>query len=624
MIGTSELEGLGLDAAQLHSLTAHSPDVTMVLALDCRILFINWTAPGLSADQVIGTEVFNYVPKEQHGAMRECFNRVRLSGHPGTYRNVYELEEGNSLHWESRVAPIKKAGKIVGFTVFSRDVTERNTRTRELDEFFELSLDFLCILGVGGEFLRVNRTFTRVLGYAEEELLHRPLSDVLHPEDVAQTETSLGRVDEGISIVSFDNRCRTKDGRYRRLGWRGRADAERKRILAVARDVTEQHALEAQVREVQKMDAVGQLAGGIAHDLNNLMLAVLANCRFVQDELREGQERAQTSVMEIARSGERAAALTKQLLSFARREPFSPRAIDVNALCLELLDLLRRIISENIRLEFLPEDALPQVSADPARVEQVLMNLCVNARDAMPSGGLLTVSTRRGTLGAALRKSHPWAKASEYVVLSVGDTGRGMSQTVKERVFEPFFTTKQPGEGTGLGLSTAYGIVEQHGGVLSLESEPGAGSRVDVYLPAVFGNAVAPAPPEQPPARTTATILVAEDEALVRNVVVQILERAGHRVVPAKNGQNVLDVMGSSSEHFDLVILDVVMPELSGPEAYERLLEQRPGLPVIFTSGYADHARLPVPVPERHEILAKPYRNDELLARVAEALKTRT
>jgi PAS domain S-box-containing protein len=605
-----------LDPRQLWALTHHSPDIIMVLDLQQRIEFINWTAPGLTIEGVLGTSIFAYVPAEQHEEMNACFTHVRATGTPGSYRNIYVMPGGMPTHWESVASPVTRDGELIGFTVFSRDVSERNARGRELDEFFDLSLDFLCIADFDGYFTRVNPTFMRVLGHSEQDLLSRPFLDWVHPEDIEGTLREVERLGRGLEVVGFENRYRTRDGRYRVLAWQARADVAGKRMFAVARDVTEQRGLEAQLRESQKMNAIGKLAGGVAHDFNNLMLVVLGNSQFVAQALRADQADVRTHVEEIERAGQRAADLTRQLLQFSRREPLTMQIVDLNDLYGHLLGMLRRLIPENITLELTPSAGPATVEGDPGQLEQVLMNLCLNARDAMPAGGLLKIRIDVLAAGAA---------PPGRVLLTVTDNGLGMTEDTRERLFEPFFTTKEPGRGTGLGLSIAYAIVRQHGGDIRVSSALGKGSTFEIAFPAAAASAQTSKPAEAraPSSLAGASVLVVEDEEQVRRIVVKILEHAGHRVRAVSGGQEAIGLVRDGGAVFDLALLDVVMPGLSGPETHHELLKYVPNLPAIFCSGHTDRATSAPLAEGQYTLLAKPYTREELLGRVHEVLSSR-
>ena len=551
----------------------------MLLDREQCIRFINRTAPGLDPEGVRGTSVYAFVPESQHDQMRECFERVLESGEPDHYENVYTTEEGHISLWESRVGAVKEGDEVTGFVVFASDVTERRSATFDRERFFEMSLDLMCIAGFDGYFKVISSAFTRTLGFSEEELLAEPFITFVHPDDRDATASAMKRLDSGDSVTGFENRYLSKDGSYRAFQWNAAVDKDTRRILATARDVTDQRILQAKLLQSQKMDAIGQLAGGVAHDFNNLMLAVLANTSMAREEVLANSELDET-LGEIEAAARRAADLTKQLLALSRRQPVSKKVIDLNAAAKSMKRMLRRLIPESIEIDVIEGHSLSMVEGDPSQIEQMILNLCVNARDAMPDGGRLTLETENVRIDGRYREAHPWAKAGRYVLLTVSDTGEGMSADVKERIFEPFFTTKQQGSGTGLGLATVYGVVEQHGGMIHVYSELGEGTAFKVYLPVVERLAsevgqrvVADAPGGRE------TILLAEDEELVRRVVSKILRRGGYEVRAAADGVEALEYFARSPENIDLVLLDVVMPNLGGPDVYRKMAEVRPGLP---------------------------------------------
>ena len=327
---------------------------------------------------------------------------------------------------------------------------------------------------------------------------------------------------------------------------------------------------------------------------------------------------------DIADAGRRAADLTRQLLVFSRRQPLHPVRIDLNALVQSLMNLLRRLLPENIAIDLRPGLALASVNADPTQLEQVIINLCVNARDAMESGGKLTIETDNAVIDEHDREVHPWARQGRFVRLRVTDTGTGIAPEVLERIFDPFFTTKGHLRGTGLGLANVYGIVQQHGGLVHVDSEVGQGTAFQVYLPAddrpaIATDAGAASAVMHPHPQRRETILIAEDEELVRRPVVRILEGAGYRTLAASNGLEAIRILREHAHAVALVILDVVMPELGGPDAWERIRAIRPDLRVIFVSGYADD-RYRSRLPPGAEVLEKPFRTEELLQRIRRKL----
>ncbi len=603
----------------LFSLTAHAPDAIMVLDLDGRIRFINWTAGGLSIEKVLGTEVYGYVPADQRAAMRECFDSVKTTHKASTYQNVYTNPDDRTISfWDSRVAPVLQAGEVVALVVISSDVTERREAAAQREMLFAVSLDMLCVAGFDGFFKRINPAFQKTLQYTKEELLSRAYADFVHPDDVLRTQLASEALSQGRDVVDFENRYRRKDGQYRTLSWRGTADRAAKMIFAVARDVTEQRALELQLRQSQKMDAIGQLAGGLAHDFNNLLLAIMGNTEAAQLQLGAEHEVAE-HLTDIARASERASGLVKELLALGSRRPSQVLPLEINQFLASLATTLRRLVPASIELTLVPQRETIVVSADAAQLEQVLLNLCLNARDAMPAGGQLTLEAQ--TQHDDQAAGHELGAApGTYAVISVTDTGRGMSPEVRERIFEPFFTTKDPGKGTGLGLATAYAIVKQHNGSLQVQSQPGMGSCFRIYLPtSAAATAEVAARLQTPLPVGYGTVLLAEDEELVKRAVTSILRSAGYDVVGVANGLEALAVL-ESGRHIDLVLLDIVMPKLGGLPTLMRIKERWPNVKVVLSSGYHDGTGGAVPPGTR--VLEKPYRAEDLLSCLSEALGT--
>ena len=376
-----------------------------------------------------------------------------------------------------------------------------------------------------------------------------------------------------------------------------------------------------QLRQSQKMEAIGQLAGGIAHDFNNILQAIMGYAQLLRPltddhiELGEGLD-------EIYRCGERASSLTRQLLAFSRRQIMRPENLDLNVVVGNLQSMLKRVIGEHITLKWFPGSHLGMIHADISMMEQVIMNLCVNARDAMRDGGVLTLETQNVLIDDYYSSNNIWATPGRYVLLSVTDTGVGMSEEVKEHIFEPFFTTKPEGQGTGLGLSTVYGIVKQHDGMITAYSELGKGTTIKVYYPMTERRAVDVGNMIRPQVQGgNETILLAEDDPGVRALVVKILERAGYGVVVAKNGYEAVEVFQNHRERISLLLLDVVMPGMGGHEAYERIERIESGLPVIFTSGYSENAvHTDFVLHEGLKLLQKPYSPDALLVLVRQVL----
>ncbi len=362
-----------------------------------------------------------------------------------------------------------------------RDVTERKTLERERDAFFDLSLDLMCIGGVDGRFRRLNQAWEGTLGWSIRELLAEPWLALVHPDDQAATERSREQLALGTRAVRFENRFRCKDGGYRWLQWLARP-VEEGVIFATARDVTEQRRLQAQLVQAQKMEAIGNLAGGVAHDFNNLLVVIQSGTALALQGMSPG-DAGYDDLQAVEEAGKRAAGLTRQLLAFSRKPAVDPQALDLNELARGFEKVLLRLLGGHVELSLRLAPKVSKIHADPGQVEQVIMNLVINARDAMPKGGQLTLETADANLDEDYARAHDGVTAGAYVMLAVTDTGEGMDAATLVRIFEPFFTTKASDKGTGLGLSTVYGIVKQSGAHIWVDSEPGHGTTFRVYFP---------------------------------------------------------------------------------------------------------------------------------------------
>jgi two-component system cell cycle sensor histidine kinase/response regulator CckA len=397
------------------------------------------------------------------------------------------------------------------------------------------------------------------------------------------------------------------------------------RIAGVAEDVTERRQLEMQLRQAQKMEAIGQLAGGVAHDFNNMLSVIFGHSELLALDLPPDEPRRE-SVTQICQAAERAAALTRQLLAFSRQQVLEPTVLDLNGLVTEAEKMLRRLIGEDMRLTTRLGPNLSRVRVDPGQMEQVIMNLAVNARDAMPQGGRLTIETREVELEPVYAQAHPGARSGRHVLLAVSDTGCGMSPEIQARVFEPFFTTKPVGQGTGLGLAVVHGIIKQSGGHITIDSAPGMGTTFNIYLPVVADEPWAKPAPSAPakPVGGSETILLVEDEELMRAITARLLENLGYRVLEASGGKEALRLAEAGGlEKIDLLMSDVVMPGMSGRDLADRLRDCRPGLKVLFQSGYTGEVIL------RHGVLRtgvaflqKPFRLDALAKKVRAVLES--
>ncbi|MCA9666142.1 MAG: PAS domain S-box protein [Myxococcales bacterium] len=591
----------------------------MLLDLEGNIRFINRTAPGLTVAGVLGTSVYDYASPEAAAVARACYERVIASGEPDYYETPYVDDAGVTYIWEARVSAVRRGGKVEGLVVIATDVTERRAAQVDRDRFFDLSVDILIVIGPDNHARRVNAAATRILGWSTAEISAQSLLDLIHPDDMAATREQHARLARGERVIDFQNRWRSKDGDYRTIEWRAVVDDQTEHVHAVGRDVTEQRLIAEQLQQTQKMEVVGHLAGGVAHDFNNLMLALSVNAEFLDELLPRSDPRARTYLAEIQRAAERAEALTTQLLAFSRQQPHDPRPLCLNDLLRDLSRLLKRLIPENIEIHLDCGD-IGTVCGDKTQIEQIVVNLCVNARDAMPRGGHIRIETRETILDGPLVEGQPWARPGRYAQLSVIDTGAGMSDEVRAHAFEPFFTTKPTGQGTGLGLATVYGVVRKHEGLVRLSSAPDEGTTVEVYLPVLESAQQSKADGARAASTERQVILVAEDDAQVRSVVIHLLERAGYAVLAAADGHEALELLDQHGDRVALAILDVVMPGLSGPDTRTQILATYPDLPVVLTSGYSDPSRLAGAFPDHITVLNKPYRSDALLRVVRQAI----
>ena len=475
----------------------------------------------------------------------------------------------------------------------------------------------------------VNPRVTAVSGYSPEEFYSRPglLFDLLHPEDRLVLESIFREKATAGNTVTL--RWRHKNGN---LIW-----IEQHHVLVrnpygvlhavecIARDITERKSLEEQFRQAQKMEAIGRLAGGVAHDFNNLLTVINGYSAQALTELSKSDP-FHEEFGEIARAGDRAAGLTRQLLAFSRRQMLQPQVFNANEVVGDMDKMLRRVLGEDIELATILNPRLEPILADRGQLEQVIMNLAVNARDAMPNGGKLTIETAPAELDRAYADYHPSVKPGRYAMIAVSDSGQGMDETTKARIFEPFFTTKAPGQGTGLGLSTVYGIVEQSGGTIWVYSELGKGTTFKIYFPRAAATGVAPEGPRGAvrPAGGSETVLIVEDDESVAKLIRTLLQHAGYTVLEAKNGKDALHLLTTHSGAVHLVVTDMVMPQMSGWELLQKIGEFRPGLKALFMSGYTDNALLRQGMAtSQTPFLQKPFTPTALVSKVREVIDAR-
>jgi PAS domain S-box-containing protein len=471
------------------------------------------------------------------------------------------------------------------------------------------------------QLLEANEAAAKLYGYSQEEFRSIPMSELQPAGDLEQFLAGVSGPQKAPAGIW---RHRTKSGRaidvevaVHEIEFGGQTAN-----LAVIMDVTGRRELEEQLRQAQKMEAVGMLAGGVAHDFNNLLTIINGYSQLMLKSLPKGDSNRHAAE-QIMKAGDRAAALTNQLLAFSRRQAAQPRVLDLNHLVQGLSGMLRRLIGEDIDLRIALREDAGRVSADPGQIEQVLMNLVANARDAMPRGGALTIETANVVLDEHYTGRHIAAKPGPYVMLAVSDTGSGMDENTKNRLFEPFFTTKAPGKGTGLGLSTVFGIVKQSGGSVDVYSEAGGGSSVKVYLPRIDQRAtMEPEARRRPSAKGSETILLVEDDEMVRSLVRETLQRDGYKVLDSADPVEAQRISEGYRGRIQLLITDVVMPKLSGKELARLISTRRPELRVLYMSGYTDSAIVNSGILQKEvAFLQKPFTPGSLSAKVREVIE---
>ncbi len=574
-------------------------------------------------------------------------------------RNHYEADTGLA-RWKnvrgptmSRAAvcfPLRRAGEVIGFlglaaesdgyfdsevvhllgamakdVSFGLDHLAATQALRESEERYRSLVDNLddvvYTLDAQGRFTFVSASVARY-GFAPQDIVGLPFDKFVRAEDAA---TATGAFSESMAgrRVLVDVRARDATGKVRFLRGSSRPLFQEGRFVGqqgVLTDLTQQHEIEEQLRMSQKMEAIGRLAGGVAHDFNNLLMVILSYTDFAMEALGE-DDPVRADIDEARKASLRAVGLTRQLLAFSRKQLLRPEVLDLNGLIGGLEKMLRRLLGEDVELTFAPGPGLGATKADAGQIEQVLMNLVVNARDAMPNGGSLHIATSNAEVDDDFASRYLGMRPGSYVKISVTDTGVGMDEATQARIFEPFFTTKAAGKGTGLGLATAYGILKQSGGGIWVQSSPGCGATFDIFLPCASGGCDAQARAvSRTPRRGSEVVLLVEDDEAVRKLTQRILVAAGYQVAAAASGAQALQI-SADQERIDLLVTDVVMPGMNGRDLWERLRKLRPELKVLYMSGYTDDVLEDRGAldPDTH-LVGKPFSADVLLRQVRAVL----
>jgi PAS domain S-box-containing protein len=620
-----------------HLISENAADMIAVVDMEGKRIYNSLSyqkALGYSPEELQASSSFEQIHPDDRERVKKAAAEARRSGMGKTLEYRLRHKNGTWLVLESTSSVIRNAkGEPEKLVIVNRDITERK-RTEEALRRSESG--FRSVVedapygiyrtSLTGQFLQVNPALQRMLGYeSTEELLRRDLQNHIfrHAGEYQRLTEHLDSTEE---IKDLEMEWKRQDGTPITVRCSGRRINDENGVPAYfevfAEDVTEKRVLEKQLRMAQKMEAIGRLSGGIAHDFNNLLGVIIGYSGVLKKQLGPGSPLCEHA-LEIEKAGQRASSLTKQLLAFSRQQVLTPAVLNLNSLATDMEKMLPRLLGEDVEVSLALDPELGNVKADQSQIEQVIMNLAVNARDAMPTGGKLKIRTSNVQLDQAYTWNHPGSKVGDYVLLAVTDTGTGMDAATLTHIFEPFFTTKERGKGTGLGLATVYGVVKQSNGYIWVDSAPGRGTSFEIYLPRHVGQ---PAPGEQiiepkEKLRGSETILLVEDAEPLRKLAQTFLEAGGFRVFSAESGENALEVAAHFGGAFDLLLTDVVMPGMNGRVLAEQMLPRQPGMRVLYMSGYTDSfiAGHGVLDPQTH-LLHKPFTEELLIRKVREVL----
>ncbi|MBI1745405.1 MAG: PAS domain S-box protein [Acidobacteria bacterium] len=629
------VEQLQLSENHLRTIINAEPECVKTLDRDGILLDMNPAGLAIieapSRGHVIGQPMLPMVVPEYRDAFQALVTDVFDGKERALEFEILTLN-GHRRWLATRAVPLRDPrNEVTALLSITRDITEQRQAQAALQasedryrKLFENANDAMFTLDLEGNFTSVNKAGERILGYPRDEILKMDISHFLMPADLSRARQIPSRAGFGTIAITDEFEVLVKGG------CRVALDIGLQPILhegtlvgiqGLARDVTERKRLESQLRHAQRMESIDTLAGGMAHDFNNILTGIIGYCDLAMRDLSLDHPHYK-SLREIQKLGERAANLTRQLLTFARKQALEPRPIHINAVLADLSQFIQRVLGENIVFRVITRGDLAQIHADVTQIEQVLMNLCINARDAMPQGGTLLIEAQDVKLDESFCTNHPWAKPGDYLQISITDTGTGIDRNTQERIFDPFFTTKEPGRGTGLGLAIVYSIIQQHRGMIEVQSAIGRGTTFRIYLPVQAGVAlVTEADDVQTLQDGKETLLVVEDEAVIRDLMVGVLREQGYQMLTAANGNEALQVLLEKLALVNLVVSDAVMPGVGGRELYEILKSHKPSLRLLFISGNKiQMLRESFESTEGLDFLEKPFKPSELTQKVRQLL----
>jgi two-component system, cell cycle sensor histidine kinase and response regulator CckA len=629
--------------AQLATIVESTDDAIIGESLDGTITSWNKGAEimyGYTAQEIVGRSISVLVPPDRRQEVIELLERVRNGKSIRHYETVRICKDGHPIDVSITVSPIKDDdGKVTGAAIIASDITERKYAEQALQkseeryrEIVENANDIIYTHDLAGRFLSLNKAGEQISGYSRSEILNMNIADIVSPEHIEKARRMIANKLNGNEMTAYNLEIIAKDGRKVLLEIHSRPIYENGVIACIqgiARDMTERKRAadalrhtEEQLRQSQKLEAIGRLAGGIAHDFNNLLTIITGYSDLVLRRLDQVDPHRE-KILEVKKAAHRAADLTHQLLAFSRKQVLQPKVIDINLITSNLSKMLERLIGEDIELSLNLKPGTWHIFADPGQIEQVLMNLVVNARDAMPQGGKIIIETQNVRIDERYAEVREVVKPGQYIMLAVSDTGMGMSAETQRHIFEPFFTTKEVGKGTGLGLSTVYGIIKQSGGYIWVYSEIDKGTTFKIYLPRTSADVetLKQADKQSETSHGTETILLAEDEAGVRALACNILEEQGYQVLEAADGEEAISVGKQHDGQIHLLLTDVVMPKMNVQELVDQIKSFSPQTKVLYMSGYTNDAIVHHGVldPDTN-FLEKPFTADGLLERVREIL----